>query len=151
MSDEGGGIPRSGLPRIWTYLYTTAQSPVELQGDQEADAGPAVLAGYGYVCMCGILGMCVFVYVLRGVGVVRVLYHVCVVYVCNVCVRTVLFHHHHHPTIITITPSPPHHHPITTPSRTGMGCPSLACTHDILVVICKSSVWRGMVLMPTCT
>lgn len=49
VSDEGGGIPRSGLPRIWTYLYTTAKSPVELQGGQEADAGPAVLAGYGCV------------------------------------------------------------------------------------------------------
>lgn len=49
VSDEGGGIPRSGLPRIWTYLYTTAKSPVELQGGAEADAGPAVLAGYGYV------------------------------------------------------------------------------------------------------
>jgi pyruvate dehydrogenase kinase 2/3/4 len=41
VSDEGGGIPRSGLPRIWTYLYSTAKHPVE-------GAGPAVLAGYGY-------------------------------------------------------------------------------------------------------
>ena len=24
VSDEGGGIPRSGISRIWTYLYTTA-------------------------------------------------------------------------------------------------------------------------------
>lgn len=47
VSDEGGGIPRSGLPRIWTYLYTTARSPVELD-DGNADDGPAVLAGYGY-------------------------------------------------------------------------------------------------------
>jgi hypothetical protein len=23
ISDEGGGIRRSGLQRIWTYLYTT--------------------------------------------------------------------------------------------------------------------------------
>ncbi|CAI7853931.1 unnamed protein product, partial [Closterium sp. NIES-53] len=28
ISDEGGGIPRSGLPKIWTYLYTTAHSPI---------------------------------------------------------------------------------------------------------------------------
>ena len=27
ISDEGGGIRRSGLQRIWTYLYTTADSP----------------------------------------------------------------------------------------------------------------------------
>lgn len=25
VSDEGGGIPRSGLPKMWTYLYTTAK------------------------------------------------------------------------------------------------------------------------------
>ena len=46
LSDEGGGIARSGLPRIWTYLYSTAKSPLP---DVEHDAeGPAVLAGYGY-------------------------------------------------------------------------------------------------------
>lgn len=48
VSDEGGGIPRSGLPRIWTYLYSTAISPLaEMEQSGEAD-GPAVLAGYGY-------------------------------------------------------------------------------------------------------
>lgn len=25
VSDEGGGIPRSGMPNIWTYLYSTAK------------------------------------------------------------------------------------------------------------------------------
>jgi len=46
LSDEGGGIARSGLPRIWTYLYSTAKSPLpDMDGDE---AGPAVLAGYGY-------------------------------------------------------------------------------------------------------
>eukprot|EP00887_Chlorella_sp_A99_P002545 scaffold6.g2545.t1 len=51
VSDEGGGIPRSGLPRIWTYLYTTAKSPLdemEAEGGAEGSDGPAVLAGYGY-------------------------------------------------------------------------------------------------------
>lgn len=51
VSDEGGGIPRSGLPRIWTYLYTTARSPLEDMERDGADGGgdgPAVLAGYGY-------------------------------------------------------------------------------------------------------
>ena len=49
MSDEGGGIPRSGLPRIWTYLYSTAESPLpELDDTNEGEDSPAVLAGYGY-------------------------------------------------------------------------------------------------------
>lgn len=48
VSDEGGGIARSDLPRIFTYLYSTASSPLpdmDLSGEFE---GPAVLAGYGY-------------------------------------------------------------------------------------------------------
>lgn len=48
VSDEGGGIPRSGLPKIWTYLYSTAKQPVMMDEVEAADAGPAVLAGYGY-------------------------------------------------------------------------------------------------------
>ena len=49
VSDEGGGIPRSGLPRIWTYLYSTAQSPLpDMDESSEGADGPAVLAGYGY-------------------------------------------------------------------------------------------------------
>jgi len=46
LSDEGGGIARSGLPRIFTYLYSTAKSPLPDVGDDAE--GPAVLAGYGY-------------------------------------------------------------------------------------------------------
>ncbi|GJP46661.1 hypothetical protein CLOM_g5925 [Closterium sp. NIES-68] len=46
ISDEGGGIPRSGLPRIWTYLYTTANSPIAA-GNQLHEM-PTVMAGYGY-------------------------------------------------------------------------------------------------------
>lgn len=46
ISDEGGGIRRSGLQRIWTYLYTTADSPL-LEMDEHTP-GPVVLAGYGY-------------------------------------------------------------------------------------------------------
>ena len=47
VSDEGGGIPRSGLPKMWTYLYTTAKSPLEEmeRGQSEGSDGPAVLAG----------------------------------------------------------------------------------------------------------
>ncbi|KAI8474219.1 MAG: mitochondrial branched-chain alpha-ketoacid dehydrogenase kinase-domain-containing protein [Monoraphidium minutum] len=48
VSDEGGGIRRSGLPRIWSYLYSTAKSPVQLDDSMVESGGPNVLAGYGY-------------------------------------------------------------------------------------------------------
>ncbi len=48
VSDEGGGIPRSGMPRIWTYLYSTAKQPVAMESVNEDADGPVVLAGYGY-------------------------------------------------------------------------------------------------------
>ena len=38
ISDEGGGIRRSGLQRIWTYLYTTADSPL-LQSESDSVGG----------------------------------------------------------------------------------------------------------------
>lgn len=47
MSDEGGGIRRSGLPKIFTYLYSTAKGPT----DERSDLGTAdsvLMAGYGY-------------------------------------------------------------------------------------------------------
>lgn len=45
IADEGGGIPRSGMNRIWTYLYTTGQMPMEMpQGADDVTA----MAGYGY-------------------------------------------------------------------------------------------------------
>ncbi|CAD7705296.1 unnamed protein product [Ostreobium quekettii] len=47
VSDEGGGIPRSDVPRIFTYLYSTAASPLPFVDDEGSD-GPTVLAGYGY-------------------------------------------------------------------------------------------------------
>ncbi|KAG0566085.1 hypothetical protein KC19_7G037300 [Ceratodon purpureus] len=46
ISDEGGGIPRSGLQKIWTYLYSTAKNPVIL--GREDHEMPNVMAGYGY-------------------------------------------------------------------------------------------------------
>jgi signal transduction histidine kinase len=45
VSDEGGGIPRSGLARIWTYLYSTARQRVAVEALQ---VGSRV-----YVCMPG--------------------------------------------------------------------------------------------------
>ncbi|MED6110399.1 hypothetical protein PIB30_042499 [Stylosanthes scabra] len=48
ISDEGGGIPRSGLPKLFTYLYSTAKTnPM----DEVSDLGIAdtvTMAGYGH-------------------------------------------------------------------------------------------------------
>lgn len=43
IADEGGGIPRSGLSKVWTYLYSTATPPTDVP-DNELDR----MAGYGY-------------------------------------------------------------------------------------------------------
>lgn len=48
ISDEGGGIPRSGLTKMFTYLYSTAKNPLDedyLVADPE---GAVNMAGYGY-------------------------------------------------------------------------------------------------------
>ena len=47
ISDEGGGIPRSGTSKIWTYLYTTAKSPIANDRQHFQDT-PQIMAGYGY-------------------------------------------------------------------------------------------------------
>ncbi|KAK6199938.1 mitochondrial branched-chain alpha-ketoacid dehydrogenase kinase-domain-containing protein [Scheffersomyces amazonensis] len=46
ISDEGGGIPRSEVPLIWTYLYTTVSQTPEL--DQSQNSFKAPMAGFGY-------------------------------------------------------------------------------------------------------
>lgn len=50
VSDEGGGIPRSAMPLIWTYMYSTAETPplsTTEEQEQQLDYKPP-LAGYGY-------------------------------------------------------------------------------------------------------
>ena len=47
VSDEGGGIPRSGLPKIFTYLYSTAKNPLDEYSDR-GTADTVTMAGYGY-------------------------------------------------------------------------------------------------------
>ena len=47
ISDEGGGIPRSGTSKIWTYLYSTAKSPIANDRKHFQDT-PQIMAGYGY-------------------------------------------------------------------------------------------------------
>ncbi|XP_047062610.1 pyruvate dehydrogenase (acetyl-transferring) kinase, mitochondrial-like isoform X1 [Lolium rigidum] len=44
VSDEGGGIRRSGLPRIFTYLYSTAKNLPDIEGPSEG----VTMAGYGF-------------------------------------------------------------------------------------------------------
>ncbi|KAJ9087077.1 [Pyruvate dehydrogenase (acetyl-transferring)] kinase isozyme 2 [Entomophthora muscae] len=47
ISDEGGGIPRSTLPMVWTYMYTTAETPL-LEADFNKTDFKAPMAGFGY-------------------------------------------------------------------------------------------------------
>ena len=51
VSDEGGGIPRSNMEKIWSYLFTTADPKVQegMIGRQAVDHGTdSPLAGLGY-------------------------------------------------------------------------------------------------------
>jgi len=47
ISDEGGGIPRSAIPLIWTYMYTTMESR-GLDSNFQASDFKAPMAGFGY-------------------------------------------------------------------------------------------------------
>ncbi|KAF9239896.1 mitochondrial branched-chain alpha-ketoacid dehydrogenase kinase-domain-containing protein [Melanogaster broomeanus] len=47
ISDEGGGIPRSAIPLIWTYMYTTMAGQSIDQNFQAGDF-QAPMAGFGY-------------------------------------------------------------------------------------------------------
>lgn len=48
ISDEGGGIPRSEVPYVWTYMYTTATNTPHLDPDLSRSDFKAPLAGFGY-------------------------------------------------------------------------------------------------------
>lgn len=47
VSDEGGGIPRSAIPLVWTYMYTTAE-PESVEQDFQGSDFKAPMAGFGY-------------------------------------------------------------------------------------------------------
>ena len=47
ISDEGGGISRSAIPLIWTYMYTTMENQGIEDGFQASDF-KAPMAGFGY-------------------------------------------------------------------------------------------------------
>ncbi|KAI5791707.1 pyruvate dehydrogenase kinase [Peziza echinospora] len=48
ISDEGGGIPRSAIPLVWTYMYTTVESTPSLDPDFNKSDFKAPMAGFGY-------------------------------------------------------------------------------------------------------
>ncbi len=47
ISDEGGGIPRSAIPLIWTYMYTTMEGQ-GVSEDFNASDSRLHMAGFGY-------------------------------------------------------------------------------------------------------
>ncbi|KZT00747.1 alpha-ketoacid dehydrogenase kinase [Laetiporus sulphureus 93-53] len=47
ITDEGGGIPRSAIPLIWTYMYTTMEGQ-NIDQDFQASDFKAPMAGFGY-------------------------------------------------------------------------------------------------------
>ncbi|KAF8518362.1 mitochondrial pyruvate dehydrogenase [Hysterangium stoloniferum] len=49
ISDEGGGIPRSAIPLIWTYMYTTMEGQsVDPDFETQGSDFKAPMAGFGY-------------------------------------------------------------------------------------------------------
>jgi pyruvate dehydrogenase kinase 2/3/4 len=52
VSDEGGGIPRSNMKKIWSYLFTTADPSIQESmigsSDQQDHGRNSPLAGLGY-------------------------------------------------------------------------------------------------------
>lgn len=48
ISDEGGGIARSEVPLIWTYLYTTVDKTPQLDAEFNSTSFKAPMAGFGY-------------------------------------------------------------------------------------------------------
>ncbi|KAJ6260285.1 [Pyruvate dehydrogenase (acetyl-transferring)] kinase [Drechslerella dactyloides] len=48
ISDEGGGIPRSAIPLVWTYMYTTVDKTPDIEDGYDNNDFKAPLAGFGY-------------------------------------------------------------------------------------------------------
>lgn len=46
ISDQGGGLRRDGLPRIWTYTYTTAENAITSSSGSQSERAP--MAGFGH-------------------------------------------------------------------------------------------------------
>lgn len=48
ITDEGGGIARSAIPLVWTYMYTTVEETPNLDPDFDKSDFKAPMAGFGY-------------------------------------------------------------------------------------------------------
>jgi len=48
ISDKGGGIPRSGMHRLWTYTFTTAGSTADKLHDLARGEGKGIMAGFAH-------------------------------------------------------------------------------------------------------
>jgi pyruvate dehydrogenase kinase 2/3/4 len=48
IGDQGGGIPRNDMHKLFSYFYTTAPRPQVHDGDNVPDMNNAPLAGFGY-------------------------------------------------------------------------------------------------------
>ena len=48
VSDEGGGIPRSAIPLVWTYMYTTVDQTPNIDPEFNKSDFKAPMAGFGY-------------------------------------------------------------------------------------------------------
>ena len=48
VSDEGGGIPRSAIPLVWTYMYTTVDQTPNIDPEYNKSDFKAPMAGFGY-------------------------------------------------------------------------------------------------------
>jgi pyruvate dehydrogenase kinase 2/3/4 len=48
ISDEGGGIPRSAMKLVWTYMYTTVNKTPNLEPNFAQNDFKAPMAGFGY-------------------------------------------------------------------------------------------------------
>lgn len=48
ISDEGGGIARSAIPLVWTYMYTTVEATPNLDPSFNQSDFKAPMAGFGY-------------------------------------------------------------------------------------------------------
>lgn len=48
ITDEGGGIPRSAIPLVWTYMYTTVDQTPTIDPEFNKSDFKAPMAGFGY-------------------------------------------------------------------------------------------------------
>jgi len=48
ISDKGGGIPRSGMQRLWTYSFTTAGNTQEKMEQLESQRQRPIMAGFAH-------------------------------------------------------------------------------------------------------